>query len=565
MKNKSHILSVLTLVSLLALSSCGESSSLSSSSSQESNDSSSASGFERPQNSYEDGGKGGNADEDVVNQGSIEDVTSLLNDALTKTKYTYETTSTVTGNEAHFVDYYSDYAWYEENDVASKSFGYSQTKEDNYIFKYYLSADSKTVNPSIYEYSGSGDTPSKVKGLYTAATITSLSLLSSTMSTFSATLVSANKYLITDDNTASVFQYMSTYGSSISSYLVGVYIDIIDLDSCQFKVTISLGDYGSIISTFTPVTSTKVDFVSELAKAGTLTGVDSFKDVTDFLNLTKDNNYILHGIKTFKDGQLSTRIPYTINCTNNYFFLDYDEEGYTDYGYVLVPKNTEITYYSTDSSGVTTPITQTLTYDSCYGFDRQKDGSFKFTFFKGPVETETTKYKEVAVLPTTGETGILYIVPNTEGGKDVYEWAEKTDGTYGYSLYSTWYDCVGDFSVNDASASFYLSGTVINSLGGLYFEKDYSKDTTYFSSNSDIVSALSNGLFGWGFQATTTWMDYIEKSYITVNKDSEGNIIRGDVGLELTGTNGDIYYTFDNFNNANLKAVDTFLAPIFGE
>ena len=80
------------------------------------------------------------------------------------------------------------------------------------------------------------------------------------------------------------------------------------------------------------------------------------------------------------------------------------------YGYALVPKNTPITYYETQTDGTVLEKTQTLSYTSCYGFKKDKNGNFIFDYFKGPLETNGLTYIEVDELPLTGEEGVLYII-----------------------------------------------------------------------------------------------------------------------------------------------------------
>lgn len=520
------------------------------------------------------GGLEDNAELDKVTTQDVQTVRDILKKASFITTFSYETTVNVTGSESHFVDYYTPHAWYEDNDDKQSSFGYAETKENSYLFKYYLSDDEEEVYPSIYEYSGINE-QEKVQGLYSSLTITHINLLSSYVDDMDCVYAGTNKFIVTDIDVVTIFRFMTTYGSAIADYLVAVYVDIVSLENTIFSVTIDLGDYGNIVSIFTPLETTKIDFVNEKVSNGDLIGVDYYEDVHTLLyeKMTLDN-FVLEGIKQDE----LTFYPYTINCTKNYFYLTFDEsyEGYNNFGYVLVPKNQEITYQELQEDGSKQVITQTLDYDACYGISEDENGNIFFDSFLGPVENESIHYQEVDTLPTEGSEDILYITLDDEGNKVVYEWIalyEDKDGnkTYGYNKYSSWYDSVGDFYFNGASATFYLSGTPLTNLGFIFFEKDLINEDSYYSTSSDILSALANGLFGWGFQSTTTWMSYVTKATLKINKDSSDEIISADIGLNvLASTNGgitkehNIYYTVSDFNQGNVAKIDTFLQNTYG-
>ena len=115
-------------------------------------------------------------------------------------------------------------------------------------------------------------------------------------------------------------------------------------------------------------------------------------------------------------------------------------------------------------------------------------------------------------------------------------------------------------------ATFYLSGSALSIVGPLYFEKSLTADNSYFSTNKTVIGALSHGLFGWGFQQTTTWMDYIKKAYININKNTNNEIESYDIGLDVQYFSngspagiGQIYYTIDSFNQGNVDKVDSFV------
>lgn len=507
----------------------------------------------------EEGGLEGNASNDTVKEHDSIELKEFLLRAIEVEYYSYEVTSKVPNNEAHFIDYFTPNAWYEENDNPDLSFGYAQEKNTKAVFKYYL--DGNNVIPSIYEYKGLGDEITKLTNLYDTWTIANVNMLKDCMEDFSCKYIGLNKYLITDSNTASIFQYMTTYGTSITDSIVATYVDIINYDEMIFKATVDLGKNGSIESIFTPMNNTKINFVNDLVTSGELKGVDYHSDVYEFFNNKMNtNNFVLHGIKQKLNGSESNGIPYTIHCTNDYFYLEYEDPSYTNWGYALVPAYTPITYYENGEAK-----TQTLEYTACYGFKKRSNGSFEFDYFKGPVANPSQLYKEVNELPETGEENTLYII-NENGIKYSYYYSENT-----WKLYGEWFNSVNDFYVNESYASFYLSGSALSSIGSLYFEKSLTNEDEYFSKSTEIRGALANGLFGWGFQATNTWMEYTTQANLKVNRDSNNNICSYDIGLSLkyyaNGSYagiGQIYYTIDSFGNGNVPAIDEFLNTTFG-
>ncbi len=519
----------------------------------------------------EDKGLEANADNDKVELKDKAVLEDVLERAAKTQYYSYEVTSKVIGNESHFIDHFAPNAWYEESDNNSESFGYAQEKNNKSVFKYYL--QNNEVIPSVYEYTGLGDGIIKLTGLYGSFSIANISLLEECLEeSFNAKYLGLNKFLITDSNTASVFQYMTTFGGSITNYLVATYIDVIDEKNLIFRVTCDLGTYGSIEALFTPTTkeNSKINIVEEALTNG-LKGIDSYDDMNEFFfNKISSNNYILHGVKQRIKGVESKVIPYTIYCTNNYFYLDYEDQNYQDYGYALIPANKEITYYEMQSDGSQLSKTQTLKYSACYEFSKQNDGTFIFSLFKGPLEGGGLTYLEVNVLPETGEFNTIYII-NENGSNVAYEYTEISDGVYGFTKFGNWNNSVGDFYINDSMATFYLGSTALGKIGPNYYEKSLDNDNIYFSNNSSVMGALANGLFGWGFQGTTTWMDYIKNSKITINRDDNSNIISYDIGLELAYYEngsyiglGEIYYTIDNFNQGNLYEIEYFLNQTLG-
>ena len=517
----------------------------------------------------EDLGLEGNASNDTVIDNSVEELKSLLVAASNVTKYSYEVTAKILDDSSHFIDYYTPYAWYEENDDPSRSFGYAMTKEGNYMFKYYLSKDKQTIYPSIYEYDTYDiSNLQKITDLYSPFTLTHISMLKDVMSDFSANKVSANKYVLTSSSVGSIFQYLSTFGSSIINSLTGITVEIINKATTEFRTVIELGDLGSITGTFKPLEITPIDTVDTQAQAGTLIGVESYDDTTRFFEKVNKNNYKLEGIKLIQSTGQSINYPYTIYCTNDYFYLTYNPgyEKYQSYGFMLVPKNQLVSVTTFDTNGqIVSSTPYSVDYQGCYEF-RMVNGKVYFTKFIGPIESNGMNYMEVDSLPEKGTANTLYICKDSKGIKQVYEWVQLEDGSYGFTLFSTWHNSVGDIFINGIAASFYLSSSPISSLGVNFFEKDLNNENRYYSKDSLMISSLANGLFGWGFQATTTWVDYITNSHLTLKKDGN-NIIGADIGLDVTASvdggntysTQTAYYTMSDFGNANVEEIDNFM------
>lgn len=569
---KKNYLSYL-LTSLLILGGC--TSNVSSSTSKNENNNSSTEVIIKSPN--EDGGLEGNQDQDQVEKQDSEVLKTFLTKCSKVKNFTYEVTSTVSGSETHFINHFTENAWYEENDNQNLSFGYALEKDTNYLFKYYLSEDETTAIPSIYEYTGLNNDISPVTELYGPFSIAHINILQYSMDEFSAINQGFNRFLLTDTSTSSVFQYMTTFGTSITNYIVATYIDIIDSEDLIFKATCDLGEYGIIEAIFKPTENSKIKFVNDLVKSGELKGISYHEDMFEFLNnKIKSNNYVLHGVKQRTSDGVESPYAYNIHCTNDYFYLEYNSDFVASlseenkklcisYGYMLVPKGKEITYLDNGEEK-----TQTLDYTSCYRFKKDENGNFYFDLFKGPLETDGLTYKEVDSLPSSGEENVLYIIEEN-GIKVAYEYREITDGEYGFALYSNWFNSVGDFYINDSIATFYLSGTALSSIGCHYFEKSRTKDNEYYSTNTTIIGAIAHSLFGWGFQPTTTWMDYIQSSRIVINEDDNGNIESYDIVLDvLAMLNGssygiqNVYYTVDNFGNGNIEEIDTYLNSTLG-
>ena len=513
-----------------------------------------------------DGGLQGDASQDEVDVIQDNRVTDLFKKIYLNGYFSYDTTVKVGSTDEHFVQYYTPYAWYSDSDIVENSIGYGMTYEGYYMFRYYLNETKDEVYPSIYEYGGY-DTLEKIQGLYSPLTISHPLFLEDTFDTLSYQKISPNRYLLTDTETMSVFQYMTTYGSSIANYIVAVYVDIIEEDNCIFDITIDLGSYGNIVSRYTPLNTTPIDFVNDLIIEKKLVGVDYYDEVAQMSETLKSNNFTLHGPKSYGAEGGIDNYSFDIICTNDYFLVDYKSNDFLDFGYAFIKKGKTVPVKSVNEDGTYSDqlINYTLESDACFSFEIDRAGNIYFDRFIGPIENENTDYLEVESLPAVGEEGVLYIV--SENGKEVvYEWIEK-DGVFQYSKYSDWYDCVGDFYIGTTMATFYLGSTAFLDLAPKLFEKDNYEveDGKYHSNNSDIKSSLANGLFGWGFQSTTTWMNYITEANLTINKNQDDSISSYNIGLTVQAyingvyKNEEVFYTIDNFNQSHSSVVENLI------
>ncbi len=562
---KTKLFYTLACLLALSLSSCGgTSSSVESSSSVDSSDS--------PSTGYTGLGMGGNADEDQVESVDTSEFVSFMEEVSTITRYSYEINSYVSGSEGHFIDYVTPSAWYEDDiDDPQSSFGYAAEKDTDYLFKYYLTEDEEgnpLVTPSIYEYSGiSTETYSHVTGLYGAFTLCSFTLLEGAMDDFECIGTGTNKFQITSTDARSVFQYMTTYGSSVYDYLVTVTVEVVDYDLHQFDVTYDLGDYGTIEAQYRPLDSTPIDIVEEEIASG-MTGVEYYSDVKAFFDACAGNNFMMKGIYQYSPrADIAQENPYTITCTNDYFWFDYEDESYEDWGYVLVPAGTKVAYYDSESE---TEVEQTLGYDACYEITKDEEGEYFFDLFVGPVTNDDTKdYVSMDELPEAGEEWVPYLVILTQedGSRSVYECEEDGNGGYVWSFYSDWYDTVGDFYINDISATFYMNKSLIN-YAPMYFEKDvYSSfENVYKATDSQVMTELANGMFGWGFQTSTTWMSYVSAARLQIDMNDDGTVDSGNIGMTVSGSisglysdRNFIYYNISDFGNACDENIESFL------
>lgn len=514
----------------------------------------------------EDGGLEGNAAGDVVEDYDTSKAEKILSEIANNDYYTYEVTFNIPNSETHFTQYYSPKMFFELNDDFSNSIGYAEEYMTGSLFKFYLNDKLDTVTPSVYEYMSGTDSYVKMSDLYSAFTISSFSLIKDLESPdYSVVPLSATKFQITDSNITSILQYMTSYGSSISGYIVSTYFEILDEASGKIKTTLDLGSNGTITGEYTKYTAETFPLknIENQIKNGSVKGVDCYDDVKASFDKFKANNYTLSGIKVESATGGVTSPTYSIICNENYFYFDYLNEKYTDFGFVFVEKNKTVTC-KYDSNGNEKATSYTLPYSACYEFENGKDGNMVFTKLVGPMEG-SWKYREVDALPETGSSDTLYIYKGV-----AYQYTEVTSGEYGFKKYTDWFQGVGDFAINGISASFYI-GDVADGMG-MFFEKNHSEENTYYTKSEDVMGYFANGLFGWGFQSSTTWMEYIQDCYLVANKNTDGTIQTVDIGLGVMasldgGSYGKqkIYYTASDFGTSSVPSVEAFLASQLGE
>ena len=527
----------------------------------------SCSGITTIKSPNEDGGLGGNQDQDVVEKKDVETLKNFLNEVAKNEYYSYEVNARISLTSTHFKSYYTPNAFYEKNDDSNFSIGYAQNVKTKELFKFRMNEDMSEVYPSLFVYSSLGSNK-KVKNLYNAIeTIPNFTFLIDSMESFSAEHVSGNKYLITDPVVSSIFQYMTSYGTSIQEFVTAVYIEIIDIENLIFKSTVELGTMGSFTSLYTKDDVAPLLPIENKIKLGTIDGCDYYTDVKDFFDLTMSNNYKIEGIfEKMTTGQ-QTKYPQNYYCTNDYFYIEYLDDyaqSFHNWGYVLVPAGKTITYYDFVNDKKGTAHTQTLEYDACYRF-REYENSYVFDFFKGPVETNGVKFIKVDQLPSVGNENVFYILFNEETNEnEVYVYVQDSQGVYSYTLYSSWFDTVGDFYINDQAATFYLSSTAVGPCGANYFEKTIGEDNSYFTKDAAVLTDLSNSLFGWGWIDTNTWMDYCIGANLDIQKNKNGEISSANLGVEIELKNEikEMYYTFKDFGTTSVPEVEEFLKGV---
>ena len=525
-----------------------------------------------------DGGLEGNEANDAGEDLNNTDIETLFKKAVAFDRYQYEVSVNVTGAPTEkFTQYFTPNAWYTEAEGSSENFGYAQTKDEHKMFKYYINDEANEVYPSIYEYGGY-ETSEIITDLYSGLTITNISQLSPYLDEFNSEdykYQGNNSFVILDSTIMSIFQFMTTYGSSIASFINSLSVQIVSLEDTIFETTLDLGSYGTIVGKFTPLETTKIDFVNDAVLNSGLKGVESYSNIEEGMRKLNGNNFTIRGIKLLEANGTTHEATATIYATNDYFVYDFVDPTYADFGFALIKPNVEVPVYGKDATTgelLDEPEMMSVAYDACYEFEVMSNGTYKFTNFIGPVENESIHYVYVDKLPQEGESGTLYITEDISNETDdlmVYEYIE-VNGKMQWSLYSTWYDTVGDFYLYNYGATLYPGSTVFTALAPKLFEKvDPSKEseTNYKSSNADIVSAVSTGLFGWGFQPTTTWLDYVEDATLSLNY-TENALTSIDIGVYITADVGSgtgaqhISYNYSNFGTTKVEKFEEYLSTL---
>lgn len=509
----------------------------------------------------EDGGLEGNASNDTVQKQTQETLEEFLKEIGKNEFYSYDVNIDLSGQASHFVSYYSPNAFYELNDNFDSSIGYAQNKNKE-VFKFRLSKDLKTIYPSVFVYSGE-DTLTRVKNLYDAVeTIPNFTFLSYSMDEFSAQHISGNKFLITDPNVSSIFQFMTSYGMSITPYVSAVYCEIIDVEKQIFRSTVELGTLGTITGIYTKSDYGPILDINNKINHGELDGVVSYEDTEKFFGLTLQDNYKIEGIFEKMSSGAQTSHPTNYYVTKDYFYVEYLGEyakNYASWGYTIVAANTEVELYEFDENGEPgNSYTMKLAYDACYQF-REYKGNYYFYFLKGPISPTGEKLIQVDELPVIGSPNTLYIVFNKETGRnELYKYENGS-----FVFYDNWFTSIGEYYIQDA-ATFYLSASPVSQIGKYYFEKSLDKENQYYSKDRGIMASLATGLFGWGWNPTNTWMDYTIGAVLDINKNKSNEIETVDITMkiQLSTEVKEMYYSLKDFGTTSIPSIESFLGGI---
>ena len=474
---------------------------------------------------------------DATDISALKEVLELLS---TKRRYTYETTYSISGATSRVIDHYGEHYFYEENLTRPQdSFGLAEEVENGQpssVFRFYVD-DSKEgldrYSSSIYEYLSLDDSdPEPLEGVFSPFGVAGLhSFYQGAFDEMTGIKLSDFEYLVTSSSTYSIFQYMTQIGSSISDSMTACRITLLSLDPIRIQVVIELGDSGDVTSILTALDSTPYDDLDQALEEGTIKGEKPYSDVIDlFENTLSKNNYTALLTST------ETDISNTAKLTENYFVFDYDSTynsmGYLDFGYMFLPANTEVDIEAQRPDG-TYEVTQkdfSVSYSSGYEFQIEPDGKVHFVNFIGPLENGAERYIEVESREDLDELpeedlseNYLYIVRD-ENRTYRYTLLSGTEDSYGFTPYDTWINSVGDFPLTQSGGTFYTSATALGGVARYYMEKDRSRENTYYSADSGIVSTAASTLFCFGFDSSTSWMSYAERFEAEIHRSVDGNI-----------------------------------------
>lgn len=565
MKNKILFSLMLFSASILSLAACGGNVSSNISTSNPSLDS---------EYVTDDEMGGGQVDTDVDNvSNDISKLKTFLQELSTVRTYTYETTYNYISDDGlslteSVIDYYGNHYFYEENlNYPGESFGYAEEAyegAEKNIFYIYAETEGEeiTITPSLYEYSTlSSDNITPITELFGAFGVAGLhNFYSDAFDELAGVKLSENEYRIDSSSTQLIFQYMTQRGSSISSLMTGVELTILDEEKLTCQVTVNLGTSGSIVSKLTPQDETKYSFIDDELVSGNLRGIAYHQDVaTLFENKLSQNNYTIKDITLTTDNGTNPG-TFSAYITDNYFLIDFDDQynqsGYADWGRMLLPAGTSVDIYDLNTMEVTSTISKT--YSAIYQFS-YIDGQIYFTSFVGPNEINGTKYIEVETeedLKNLSETELnesyIYIVLETNKAY-TYGEIDGATGEMGFTVYDDWFATPGDALIN-GSATFYTSSTIFQELGRYYFEKNTGDENHYYSRKDDVIYAIATTLFGYGFQSTTTWIDYIYQTDLFIEKNNE-DIVGANLSVSFMGPDGDSTYSY-HFTDIGTTNID---------
>ncbi len=485
-------------------------------------------------------------DEAEVDMTDVSALKTLLEGFKDLRTYTYATTYNIDGATSQVVDHYGEHYFYEENltDPAA-SFGLAEEADgaDKNVFRFYVDEDQEGLDryrASLYEYVDyTGDEPEPMTDLYGVFGIAGLNNISdTTLDELTGIKLSETEYLITSSSTYTIFQFMTQMGSSIASLMTECRLTITDPYTNSFRVTIGLGDRGSIVSDFTPLMETEYDDLDQALEDGTIQGVPYYQDiVTLYEGMLNQDNYTIHPTVTNQGGTFST---FDAQLTENYFLIDYtdtyNQQGYTDFGYMFVPAGVEIQLETRQADGTYAPSEVTsVPYSACYDFDFV-DGQPHFISRLGPNETDTVKFvqvdtkEELMALPEEQRhEGWLYIVT---AENVAYQWTviDAVNDTYGFTPYTDWYDDVSDFYITN-SATFYTSAATIGHIARFYMEKDPKAADTYYTTDASVLSTLGYGLFGFGFVPGDSWVSDVTRGETIIHRGADQAIDGCDIRL----------------------------------
>lgn len=525
----------------------------------------------RPDGEYvEDELGGGEVDkEEDFADNDISQLVSVLTSLSAVKKYEYRTTYNLTDIKYEACEHYGEHYYYDENiTYPLQSYGLAEEVDTKQVFHFYVDEnhDPKYI-ASVYEYMAlSNEDPHPLTGLFSGLGIAGLHNFSETvLDDLTATRISTNEYYITSASAYGTFLYMTNYGSSLTDSLTGCLVTILDAEKLNIQVELTFGEEGTITSTLTPLETSEFDDLDAMIASGEMKGITSYADVATFYDdMLSNNNYTITGAMINSATEERQPISFTAKLTDNYFLIDYsdiyNEEGYDDFGYMYLPAHTEVK--------LADGTTSNLDYSGCYEF-KIVDGVLSFTSFVGPTTSGGTEYIEVATkadldsLPDDQlSSSYIYIVLDENAA---YQYAQQSDGSMGFTYYSSWFNSVGDFPIS-GNASFYTSGSSFGAIAKYYFSEDWNHPNTYFTTDASVLATVASSLFGWGYvPGSTTWQNYVNKLETIINKEGD-QIVSGDLRLhaDQNGTDTIFLMEFRDIGTTEIPQVESVYSKLIG-